>query len=89
VERILHYDVRIRSQQQQAQSPARELNFIAVCTKVCARAKLIKICIFRGWELFTPYLNNQPLSPYDFSISRLYSSRPIPQCSLYAEKPCN
>ena len=63
--------------------------FIAVCTKVCARAKLIKICIFRGWALFTPYLNNQQLPTYDFSISGFYSSIPIPQCSLYAEKPCN
>ena len=63
--------------------------FIAVCTKVCARAKLIKICIFRGWALFTPYLNNQRLPTYYFSISGFYSSIPIPQCSLYAEKPCN
>ena len=32
MERILHYYVRIRSQQQQAQSPARELKFSRIKT---------------------------------------------------------
>jgi hypothetical protein len=36
-------------------------------------------------DLFTLYLNNEPLFPYDFSIFGMYSLRPIAQCNLCTE----
>ena len=68
-------------------SRSQDIIIIAVCTKVCARVKSIKMCIFRGWNLFSPYLNNQPFVSHNFSRFRMYSSIPISQCSLYIKKP--